>query len=213
MTLFSRLFRKVELPPTLERVRAPRVAVFGDSHTAALQSAKEFPKRNHVYEHVRIYRVLKNKNGRAVGDTTLAEFCQAIRGYSESDFVFSAVGGNQYAVVSTVRSPVEYDFLTSPEDEDFAGNGTTSSRSGLSQAISRRGSAAPWDPCFAQIRAVDQRPRLPPRAAASKGGQSVHHHPLRNSLRQSGARRLWSHKAGAQAEVMEGAAKLPCQAL
>ena len=124
MTLLSRLFRKVELPPTSERVRTPRIAVFGDSHTAALQSAKEFPKRNHVYEHVRTYRVLKNKNGTAVGDTTLAEFCQVIRGYSERDFVFSAVGGNQYAVVSTVRSPVEFDFLTSPEDEDFAGNGT-----------------------------------------------------------------------------------------
>lgn len=124
MTLLSRLFRKVELPPAPEPVGGACIAVFGDSHTAALQSAKDFPNRSHAYEHVRIYRVLKEKNGRAVGDTTLAEFCQVIRGYSESDFVFSAVGGNQYAVVSTVRSPVEYDFLMSPEDEDFAGDGT-----------------------------------------------------------------------------------------
>ena len=124
MNLLSRLFRTAELPAAPEPVGGPRIAVFGDSHTAALQSAKGFPDPSHVYAHVRIYRVLKEKNGKAVGDTTLAEFCQVIRGYSGSDFVFSAVGGNQYAVVSTVRSPVDYDFLMSPEDEDFAGDGT-----------------------------------------------------------------------------------------
>jgi hypothetical protein len=123
MTLLSRLFRNAELSPAPPPLGRPRIAVFGDSHTAALQSAKEFPDRSHVYEHVRLYRVLKEKDGRAIGDTTLGKFCQVIRGYSASDFVFSAVGGNQYAVVSTVRSPVEYDFLTSPEDEDFAGEG------------------------------------------------------------------------------------------
>lgn len=123
MTLLSRLLRKVELPPGSKPVRGPRIAVFGDSHTAALRSAKDYPDRRHVYEHVQLYRVRKTKNGSAVGDTTLAQFCQLIRGYSNSDFVFSAVGGNQYAVVSTVRTPIEYDFLVSPGDEDFASNG------------------------------------------------------------------------------------------
>ena len=121
--MLSRLFRKVELPLTPQPASAPRIAVFGDSHTAALQSAKEFPERNHVYEHVQIYRVLKEKEGKSVGDTTLSEFCEMIGGFSKGDFVFSAVGGNQYAVVSTVRSAVEYDFLMSADDEDFARDG------------------------------------------------------------------------------------------
>ena len=125
MNLLARLFRRPGLLPAPEQICGPRIAVFGDSHTAALQSAKDFPDRNHVYKHVHIYRLLKEKDGRAVGDTTLAEFCHLIRSYSASDFVFSAVGGNQYAVVSTVRSPVEYDFLTSPGDENFLGGGTT----------------------------------------------------------------------------------------
>lgn len=119
MTLLSRLFRSVDLPLAPNSTAGPRIAVFGDSHTAALQSAKDFPNRRHWYEHVRIFRVLKDKNGKAVGDTTLADFCQSIRGYSPTDFVFSAVGGNQYAVVSTVKTPIEYDFLVSPEDDDF----------------------------------------------------------------------------------------------
>ena len=123
MNVLSRLFRKVELPLATEPAGAPRIAVFGDSHTAALQSAKEFPERSHVYEHVQIYRVLKEKDGKSVGDTTFTEFCQMIGEYSAGDFVFSAVGGNQYAVVSTVRSPVEYDFLTSPGDEDLVRDG------------------------------------------------------------------------------------------
>ena len=120
MTFLARLLRKVELPPVLAPAGRPRIAVFGDSHTAALQAAKDFPARSHVYDHVQIYRVVKEKDGRVVGDTTLPEFCQAIRGFSESDFVFSAVGGNQYAVVSTVQSPVDFDLLTSPDDEGSA---------------------------------------------------------------------------------------------
>ena len=123
MTFLSRFFRKADLLPTPELRGRPRIAVYGDSHTAALQAAKEFPTRSHVYEHVEIYRVRKEKNGRELGDTSLAEFCDVIRRYSEDDFVFSAVGGNQYAVVSTVRSAVDYDFLSSPEDEVVADDG------------------------------------------------------------------------------------------
>ena len=120
MTLVSRLLRKVDLPLGVGAGNGSRVAVFGDSHTAALQAAKDFPKRSHVYDHVEIYRVVKKKDGRVVGDTTLPEFCQLIRNFTESDFVFSAVGGNQYAIVSTVQSPVEFDLLTSPDDERSA---------------------------------------------------------------------------------------------
>ena len=95
---------------------APRIAVFGDSHTAALVSAQEFPDRRDRYEHIRIYRLLKQKNGRAVGNSTLEDFCAQIQQFGPDDFVFSAVGGNQYAVISTVQDPLDYDFLSSSAD-------------------------------------------------------------------------------------------------
>ena len=119
MNFLARLFR----PPNATHSpssRAPRIALFGDSHTAAIQAAKDYPDRRHVYEHVRIHRLRKIKNGKDVGDTDLTEFCEIIRNFAEDDFVFSAVGGNQYAVVSTVQSPIDYDVLTSPDDGELS---------------------------------------------------------------------------------------------
>lgn len=100
--------------------RGPRVAVFGDSHTAALLRAQQLPSAAGSYDHIRIFRLQKEKNGKSVGDADLASFCRHIHAFGKADFVFSAVGGNQYAVVSTVQGDVEYDFLTSPTDEDFS---------------------------------------------------------------------------------------------
>jgi hypothetical protein len=118
VNFLARLFRPPELTHP-ESSTGPRIALFGDSHTAALQAAKAYPDRSHVYEHVRIHRLRKTKNGKDVGDTDLQEFCDSIRNFAETDFVYSAVGGNQYAVVSTVRSPLEYDVLTSPDDGEM----------------------------------------------------------------------------------------------
>jgi hypothetical protein len=98
----------------------PRIAVFGDSHTAALLRAAEPPQRQHHYEHIRVVRLRKEKDGKIVGHSDLASFCREIRHFGQSDFVFSAVGGNQYAVLSTVQEPIDYDFLTSAADEDLA---------------------------------------------------------------------------------------------
>jgi hypothetical protein len=113
MSFFSQI-RGLIRPP--EPAGGPRIAVFGDSHTAALISAKDFPERKGDYEHIRIYRLLKEKDGKAVGDSTLEDFCSDIRGFRPDDLVFSAVGGNQYAVISTVRDPISYDFMSSPDD-------------------------------------------------------------------------------------------------
>jgi hypothetical protein len=117
MSFLSR-FRRLVSSPALPV--GPQIAIFGDSHTAAMFSAKEYPDRAHHYGHIRIYRLLKEKNGRTIGDVTLEEFCTEIAKLRRQDFVFSAAGGNQYAVVSTVQSPVDFDFLTSPADEDVA---------------------------------------------------------------------------------------------
>lgn len=117
MTLLARI---TDLIGGQEAAREPRIAIFGDSHTAAMVQAREFPARSHHYEHIAITRVLKEKNGREIGDATLSDFCREIRRFGSDDFVFSAVGGNQYAVISTVRHPVEYDFLDSPLATDAA---------------------------------------------------------------------------------------------
>jgi hypothetical protein len=103
-----------------EDIGEPRISVFGDSHTAALTQGRDFPARKHQYEHIDVTRVLKEKNGRAIGDATLAAFCRDIQRFRSNDFVFSAVGGNQYAVISTVRHRIEYDFLLSPLDRCVA---------------------------------------------------------------------------------------------
>lgn len=95
----------------------PRIAVFGDSHTVALLRAQQYSKRTSEYEHIRVFRLRKEKDGREVGDASLANFCREIRDFTADDFVFSAVGGNQYAILSTVRSRVDFDFLISDGDE------------------------------------------------------------------------------------------------
>jgi hypothetical protein len=98
----------------------PRVAVFGDSHTAALLRARQGRGRDHHYEHIRVVRLLKEKSGKTVGEAGLERFCKEIRRLHETDFVFSLIGGNQYAVISTVQEPLDFDFLDSPADEDIA---------------------------------------------------------------------------------------------
>jgi hypothetical protein len=102
-----------------EASTGPRISIFGDSHSVALLRAQQYlaAKRAYDYGNVRVNRLRKDKNGKAVGDTSLADFCREVREFGPNDFVFSAVGGNQYAIVSTVRPLIEYDILSSPTDE------------------------------------------------------------------------------------------------
>ena len=93
-----------------------RVVVVGDSHSAALLRAQRYPKRAEQYGHVHVYRLRKVKDGKSVGDVALSKFLREIRSFGTDDFVFSTVGGNQYAIPSTVRSEIEYDFLLSDTD-------------------------------------------------------------------------------------------------
>jgi hypothetical protein len=113
MIFLSRIKSLVEGAET----REPRIAVFGDSHSVALKRAQQYTKRSHEYDHIDVHRLRKDKEGRAVGDTSLAEFCRKITEFEYRDFVFSAVGGNQYAVASTVQQEVDYDFLEASSDE------------------------------------------------------------------------------------------------
>lgn len=109
-----------DLIATPEAGREPRIAVFGDSHTAALIRARSRPSSPPEHKAINIVRLRKEKHGKTVGDSDLAGFCRAIRSYRSTDSVFSAVGGNQYAVVSTVQGAIDYDFLSSPADQDIS---------------------------------------------------------------------------------------------
>jgi GGDEF domain-containing protein len=113
MIFLSRIKSLVEGP----EFRAPRIAVFGDSHSVALKRAQQYTKRSHEYDHIDVRRVRKDKEGKAVGDTSLAEFCRRIAEFDDRDLVFSAIGGNQYAIVSTVQQEVDYDFLDASSNE------------------------------------------------------------------------------------------------
>ena len=101
--------------------REPRITVFGDSHSVALRRAQQYTKRSNEYDHIDVRRLRKDKEGTAVGDTSLAEFCRGIGEFDNRDFVFSAVGGNQYAIVSTVQPEVDYDFLDASSDHLTSG--------------------------------------------------------------------------------------------
>ena len=111
------LSRIKDLIGGLETSSGPRISVFGDSHSVALLRAQQYSKRTHQYEHVRVNRLRKAKGGKAVGDTSLEDFCREIRDFGPDDFVFSTVGGNQYAIVSTVRTPIDFDILSCPTDQ------------------------------------------------------------------------------------------------
>lgn len=101
---------------TADLAKTSRIAVFGDSHSAALLRAQQYSKRTERYGHIRVYRLRRAKGEKAVGDVALSKFLKDIRSFGPDDFVFSVVGGNQYAIPSTVRSEVDYDFLTDAGD-------------------------------------------------------------------------------------------------
>ena len=81
--------------------------IFGDSHTVALAQALAFreSKSQTTSPAIELFRLRKLKGDIALGDTSIDEFCEKISGLGPDDLVFSAIGGNQYAIASTVRVP------------------------------------------------------------------------------------------------------------
>ncbi|MBC2669063.1 hypothetical protein ACFOON_08830 [Novosphingobium piscinae] len=101
----------------------PRILMFGDSHTVAIAQALAFRADNPepVLPPIELYRLRKVKAEVEIGDTDIDQFCRKIERLSPSDAVFSAIGGNQYAVVSTVRTPPFFDLIESlPPDQKVA---------------------------------------------------------------------------------------------
>ena len=94
-----------------QKAKPPRILLFGDSHSHAVQRAIE--KRQGKGERVPLsaYRLLKEKNGRQIGDLSFEDFLSMIGRLGPRDIVLSMVGGNQHAVFSTIQHPQPFDFF------------------------------------------------------------------------------------------------------
>lgn len=92
--------------------RPPTIVLFGDSHSYAVQRAIEKRKGKSLAVPLTVYRLLKEKNGGTIGNLSFEDFLEKIGGLSPEDVVLSMIGGNQHAVLSTIRHPQPFDFHT-----------------------------------------------------------------------------------------------------
>lgn len=89
----------------------PRVALFGDSHSYAVQRAIERRETKGRRIPLIAHRLRKEKAGKILGDTSFEEFLEKVREFTADDVVFSLIGGNQHAVFSTIQHPRPFDIL------------------------------------------------------------------------------------------------------
>jgi hypothetical protein len=104
------------------RSKQPRILVFGDSHSHAIQRAIHKRIGKGQSSPVSAYRLRKEKNGSHIGDTSFEAFLEMIADLGEQDVVVSTIGGNQHAVFSTIQHPRPFDFFT-PESPASADTG------------------------------------------------------------------------------------------
>ena len=88
----------------------PRIILFGDSHTYAVQRALERRVIKSRALPLAAHRLLKEKNGKHVGDTSFEDFLNLARQLGPDDIALSMIGGNQHAVFSTIQHPEPFDF-------------------------------------------------------------------------------------------------------
>lgn len=89
----------------------PRIILFGDSHSYAVQRAIERRVAKDIAVPLQAHRLRKIKNGIVMGDTSFEEFLAEASTLSEDDVVVSMIGGNQHAVFSTVQHPQHFTFM------------------------------------------------------------------------------------------------------
>jgi hypothetical protein len=80
-----------------------KVYVFGDSHTDALKRALNFEGRSDVYPAIKLLRIRKQKGSSEIGDVDFPTFCKKVKHLTRDEIVVSCIGGNQYAIVSTIK--------------------------------------------------------------------------------------------------------------
>ena len=96
----------------------PKILLFGDSHSYAIQRALERREKKRQPIPLQAYRLLKMKNDVQVGDTSLERFTEIARKLRRQDIVLSAIGGNNHAVFSTIQHPVRFDFVDFTDDSE-----------------------------------------------------------------------------------------------
>lgn len=89
----------------------PRILLFGDSHTYAVQRAIERRSAKGLAVPLTAHRLLKTKNDVVMGDTTFEEYLALAGKLDERDVAVSMIGGNQHAVFSTIQHPQKFTFL------------------------------------------------------------------------------------------------------
>lgn len=99
----------------------PRIVLFGDSHSYAVQRAVEKRKGKGFPVPLEVHRLLKEKNGSTIGNLRFEDFLALIGDLSAGDVVVSMIGGNQHAVFSTIPHPQPFDFYTIEGDSPPAG--------------------------------------------------------------------------------------------
>jgi len=99
--------------------RPRQIVLFGDSHSHAVQSAIQKRIGKGQAAPLTAYRLLKEKNGSHIGDTSFEDFLKLIGKLEANDVVLSMIGGNQHAVYSTIQHPQAFDFFE-PGQEGLA---------------------------------------------------------------------------------------------
>jgi hypothetical protein len=94
----------------------PRIVLFGDSHTYAVQRAIERRNAKGMAVPLEVYRLLKTKNNVVMGDTHFEDFLALAGKLAEQDVVVSMIGGNQHAVFSTIQHPQKFTFMLPGDD-------------------------------------------------------------------------------------------------
>lgn len=105
--------------------KRPRILLFGDSHSHAVQRAIDKRQGKGAPVPVAAHRLLKEKNGRSIGDMTFEAFLEMTEKLRPKDIVLSMIGGNQHAVFSTIQHPQPFDFFAPGEvapSPQFAGS-------------------------------------------------------------------------------------------
>jgi len=94
-----------------------RIIVVGDSHVSAFEQAVSF-KGNATYSQVEVYRFEKTKGDISIGNISYEDFLNLAGELDSRDHIFSAIGGNHYAVLSTVEHPLGLEVFNGPNDRE-----------------------------------------------------------------------------------------------
>lgn len=104
---------QMPLPPApVSSGKQSTILLFGDSHSHAVHRAVEERLRHGRPVPLAVFRQLKEKKGRMVGNITFDGFVDRISRLRPDDVVLSMMGGSRHAVFSTTQHPQPFDFCT-----------------------------------------------------------------------------------------------------